>query len=151
MQDWKNPANEPRDISWSDCPIDEYELRAWFSDKMELWQLDIICNMIGQPKNDGFGDHVWKVSGIWNFILDQSIFLGVRSGWIDRKGRHYSCSYAAHDSLINDVLRKTTEEVELAGWVRISDLVGRAHVQMHGNLRPNKNQRETMKKLKVGY
>jgi len=43
-------------------------------------------------------------------------------GWIDRYGKLWACEYGDHDRLAFLVLKKTTEELERIGYVRVMSL-----------------------------
>ena len=64
--------------------------------------------------------------------LEEKEALKVGSGWLDREGRLYECTYATHRFLAEDIVNaadiKTTErcgherELEKRGWVKISGI-----------------------------
>lgn len=43
------------------------------------------------------------------------------AGWLDRNGVFYGCPYEYHDDYCYLVLKKSTPEIESAGWVRVEN------------------------------
>lgn len=52
----------------------------------------------------------------WEPVL---IKPGAGAGWLDRKGNFWECTTEDHDRVAELVLRKSVEELEKTGWVRV--------------------------------
>jgi hypothetical protein len=43
-----------------------------------------------------------SISRIWNIIIDRNLaFNDSKSGWVDREGGFYGCSFAGHEFLLD--------------------------------------------------
>lgn len=53
----------------------------------------------------------------WNERVNDTT---LKDGWVSPEGRWYRCGYFEHDKVAYDYLRKTTTQLEEAGWARVS-------------------------------
>ncbi len=60
-------------------------------------------------------------------------------GWIDREGHFWGCKYMNHDQLVEHVLKKTTEEVERLGWIKVNNQAWLRMGKLH-NITPEQSQ-----------
>lgn len=132
------------------CPETREELVDWFTrdpQRMPIEDIELLADrMIGTNRGRFHFLHEpegMSVTEVWNMILEYDFLLSDRYGWLDRKGKLWGCSWAAHEKLL-DVLGHETKDVERLGWVRVT----RTYLDGWKSVRKiNMAQRRTLKRM----
>ena len=95
------------------CPQTVEELFAWFEGTRDQRQLKLLVNRMLASGN-------YRIPEIWNRVVEMDLVdPEARWGWIDRDGKVWGCTFAAHERLLR-YLGVNVEDAEKRGWVRFS-------------------------------
>lgn len=107
-----DPKEAKPEIWNSSCPLTREAILAWFPN---FKLLPILLK---------FGEYE-DYPDMWNEIIDWNIGYTFRGcAWVTRSGRVWTCGWAKHEQL-RRVMGLKIEDVERAGWMRVSAPFGR--------------------------
>jgi hypothetical protein len=95
-----------------ECARIPLEDRAFLVEKM-IGRADPVMNLWTHKPPEHFID----ARAALRYIHGYHIFQG-RCGWLDRKGKFYSCAWAAHEKMCR-FFGWDEKDLERAGWVRV--------------------------------
>lgn len=104
---------------------------VWFHDFGRSWfsrHPDDIVLQRAMVNDDMLLD--WSHSTDWMYWDDRVKDTSLMEGWVSPDGKFYRCSYHQHDTLAYVYFRKSTPELEEAGWCRVQESYSSRSSQM---------------------